>query len=63
VNPRRWLGRDEAAKYLGISPRTLQRWTSERDLPSVRIGEVVRYDIRDLDEFMEQAKREAIPAR
>lgn len=59
---RRWLTPDQAADHLGISKRTLQRWTGERDLPSSCIGEVVRYDIHDLDSFMEKAKRAALPA-
>lgn len=59
---RRWLTVDAAADYLAVSKRTLQRWTGERKLVSTRIGEIVRYDIHDLDRFMEKAKREAYPA-
>jgi len=59
---RRWLTSDEAAEYLAISVRTLQRWTGERKVPSSRIGEVVRYDRGDLDRLMEKNKRVAYPA-
>lgn len=59
---RRWLTVREAADYLAISPRTLERWTSERRVVSARIGGVVRYDRGDLDSLMEKTKRAAYPA-
>ena len=46
----------EAAAYLGICERKL--WELEKDgrIPSVRIDRAVRFDIGDLDAFIQSAK-------
>jgi len=33
-----WVGPSEAAKHLGVSPRTVQRWLRSGDLPAIRVG-------------------------
>lgn len=43
----------EAARALGISARKL--W-GLRSLPRVRIGRSVRYDVRDIQRFIEEQK-------
>jgi excisionase family DNA binding protein len=49
------LDRDQAAAYLGISPRTLAVWatTKRYALKYVRIGRRVKYRRADLDAFIE----------
>lgn len=44
----------EAATYLGISPKTLETWrsTGRQAVPYVRVGRLIRYRMRDLDEWM-----------
>lgn len=46
----------QAAAYLGICERKL--WELEKDgrIRSVRIDRVVRFDMADLDAFIQQAK-------
>ena len=44
---------NDAARMLGISPRTL--WGLQ-DLPRVRIGRAVRYDVDDLRKWIESKK-------
>jgi len=47
----------EAAKMLAISERTLWSITAPRGpLPCVRIGRSVRYDLRDLQAFINSRK-------
>lgn len=46
----------EAAKYLAICEKSLWTLTKEGRLPSVRIGRSVRYDVADLDAFIEVCK-------
>jgi len=51
------LSAREAAKMLAISERTLWSITAPRGpLPCVRIGRVVRYDLRDLQAFINSRK-------
>lgn len=46
----------EAARALSISERTLWGLTATRDVPSIRIGRLVRYDPADLREWIEKRK-------
>jgi len=38
------IGPNEAARRLGVSPRTVQRWLREGRLPSVKVGKRVKVD-------------------
>jgi excisionase family DNA binding protein len=52
------LDTHQAAEFLGISPTTLITWRSTQryDLPYVKIGGKVRYDVADLLKWMESRK-------
>ena len=47
----------EAAKALSVCERTLFGLTKEGELPTVRIGRAVRYDLADLRAWIEKAKK------
>ena len=48
------LTREQAAKYLGITPRTLAVWAcvGRYNLPYVKVGRLVKYRRTDLDAFI-----------
>ena len=46
----------DTAKSLAISERTLWTLTRQGIIPAVRIGRSVRYDPRDLNEWIEKQK-------
>ena len=49
------LNRDQVAEKLGVSNRTVARWTKRGVLPHVRLGRrVIRYRERDLDSLVEK---------
>ncbi len=50
------LTRAQAAEYLGVKVQTLAAWAcaGRYNLPMVRIGRLVKYRKRDLDEFIER---------
>lgn len=50
---------DEAAKYLGMTTHAL-RHKAAIDIPCVRIDSKLRFDRRDLDRYIDQAKREGV---
>ncbi len=52
----RLLKSKDAAKYLGICARKLWDLTNEGRVPSVRFDRVVRYDVADLDTFIQEMK-------
>jgi excisionase family DNA binding protein len=46
----------QAAAYLGICERKLWELEKNGRVPSVRIDRAVRFDITDLDAFIQQSK-------
>ncbi|MFP5320704.1 MAG: helix-turn-helix domain-containing protein [Acidimicrobiia bacterium] len=51
-----WLSTADAAKALGITPRTLYRFIDAGDLPAYRFGRVIRVKQADVDAFIEGAR-------
>ena len=54
---RRLLLLDEAAESLGIRPRTLEKLAHTGQLPFVKLGRATRYEVGDLDAFIERNRR------
>jgi excisionase family DNA binding protein len=52
----RLLNVREAAKYLGTTEKTLYSKVWRREIPFVKLGRSVRFDIRDLDAMIEANK-------
>lgn len=55
---RRWLSEEQAAEHLGSSKGFLSkdRLTRLHNIPFARLGRHIRYDIADLDAFLEASK-------
>ena len=54
--PIQWLSTAEAAKFLGITPRTLYRFIDEGQIPGYRFGRVIRLKQDDVDTFIEASR-------
>jgi excisionase family DNA binding protein len=52
----RLLNVREAARYLGTTAKTLYTMAWRRDIVFVKIGRSLRFDIRDLDQMVENGK-------
>ena len=51
--------KNTAAALLGVSPRTIEKWTQRREIPFIRISHrCVRYDLAELAEW---ARQRAVP--
>lgn len=48
------MSREQAAEYLGVSPKTLATWATTKRYPlaMVKIGRNVRYRVADLEAFI-----------
>ena len=53
-----WLSTQDAAKRLGITPRTLYRFIDQGELPAYRLGRVIRLKQEDVDQFIEGSRIE-----
>jgi len=51
-----WLSTAEAARRLGIGPRTLYRLIDEGQLPAYKFGRVIRLQEREVEDFIEAAR-------
>ena len=51
-----WLSTQDAARRLGITPRTLYRFIDLGDLPAYRLGRVIRLKADDVDAFIEASR-------
>ncbi len=56
--PIQWLSTAEAAKYLGITPRTLYRFIDEGQIAGYRFGRVIRLKQDDVDRFIDASRIE-----
>ena len=51
-----WLSTAEAARRLGITPRTLYRFIDEGLLPGYKFGRVLRLRASEVDAFIESSR-------
>lgn len=47
----------ETAEVLGVKVPTLYNWVSERRITFVKVGRLVKFDSKDVREFIEKNKR------
>ncbi len=55
---KRLLSINEVSEYLGIKKNTIYTWVSQRKLPYVKCGSLVRFDIIDINKWIEENKIE-----
>lgn len=53
-----WLSTREAARRLGITPRTLYRLIDNAQIPAYKFGRVIRLQESEVEAFIEQARIE-----
>ena len=53
-----WMSTADAAKRLGITPRTLYRFIDEGQLPAYRFGRVIRLKAAEVDLFIDSCRIE-----
>jgi excisionase family DNA binding protein len=46
----------QAAAYLGLKVNTLYQWVAQKRIPYVKSGRLVKFDLSDLDKFIEKSK-------
>lgn len=52
----RWLSTAQAARRLGVTPRTLYRFIDEGQVPAYKFGRVIRLKESEVDVFIERAR-------
>ena len=59
--PSSLLTKRDVARLLSVSIRTVDNLRKERNLRSVKIGELVRFDMKDIQEFINRRRSRRPP--
>ena len=51
---KRILNMDDCAKYLGLSKGTLYVWVCRRKIPYLKVGRLVKFDMRKIEEWLKE---------
>jgi excisionase family DNA binding protein len=60
---RRLLSIDETSKYLGLAPTTLYKMVNQRRIPYVKVGRLLRFDSRLIDDWLTEHTVMPMPER
>lgn len=60
---RRLLSIDETSEYLGLAPTTLYKMVGQRRIPFVKVGRLLRFDSRLIDDWLEEHTVMPMPER
>ena len=53
------VGVEHAAEFLGIQVSTMYVWCEQRRIPHIRIGRVLRFDLKDLNRWVAEHRVES----
>lgn len=54
--PKRLISVAECSEIIGITVGTLYQWVSQRRIPFVKVGRLTKFDLKDIDEWIESNK-------
>ena len=57
---KRYLGIKELSEYIGIKEGTLYVWTCYKKIPYFKVGRLIKFDLREIDEWLKDKKIEEI---
>ncbi len=55
----RLMAVSDAARYLAVSVSTLYGWVYQRRIPFVKVGRALRFEVVDLDGFIQKNRTQA----
>lgn len=53
---RRYIGINDLAQYLDLPKGTLYVWVCRRRIPYLKVGRLLRFDLREIDNWMKDKK-------
>jgi len=53
---RNLMGAREIAQTLGVSVNTIRTWVWQKQIPYLKVGRLVRFDIREIDAWLQDKK-------
>lgn len=56
---KRFIGTKELSEYLDVSINTVRHWVFSRQIPHVKMGRLVKFDLREIEGWIKKRKVEA----
>ena len=53
---KRFIGIKECSEYLGVPKGTLYSWTFSRNIPYIKMGRLVKFDLKELEGWVKDRK-------
>jgi excisionase family DNA binding protein len=53
---KRFLSPKELSEYIGLAEQTIYHWVYEKKIPYHKIGRLIKFDIKEIDEFIAKLK-------
>ena len=53
---RRYLGMDDFSTYLGVPKGTLYVWVCRKKIPYLKIGKLVKFDLREIEPWLKEKR-------
>lgn len=57
---KRFIGVKDLSEYLSISRHTVYYWVQIRKIPYVKMGKIVRFDLREIEAWIKERKVKVI---
>ncbi len=52
----RWLSVEEIAEHLGVKRDTIYKWVRTKDIPFHKVGRLVKFQIKEVDQWVKDGK-------
>jgi excisionase family DNA binding protein len=57
---RRYIGIEDLARYLDMPKGTLYVWVCHRRIPYLKIGRLVKFDLREIEDWLKDKRVEEL---
>jgi excisionase family DNA binding protein len=57
---KRFIDVEDLAQYFGISPNTVRFWVWQRKIPYHKIGRLVKFDLKEVENWAEKTRIEVL---
>ena len=55
---KRFLGLEELSQYLGVAKGTLYIWACHKQIPYLKIGRLVKFDLHEIEPWLKERRVE-----
>ncbi len=57
---KKFVGIEDLAAYLGVRANTVRSWVWQRQIPYVKVGRLVRFDMQEVDTWIRDRRKEVV---